>query len=191
MKLTLAEFYTIPSLFLTYDISLLIHPQLDLFPELSVNGSFNKMSLTNIKLYNNKVSFKINEELPYSMELYHDRLVWVLGSMYYEDEPFMVLRNPSDQVDTYPNILISDHTLYRYAVTYLWSLMEPDVQKAPHPQEYQPLSGTLTPHALRNVPMPVYTDEYIERVIEYTYRYNRIQLMNISKLTDIIDDNTK
>lgn len=173
MTITLEQYYSLPDLQSTYNIPTIIHPQLDLFPELVIYGSFNRRSLDNIKLNNIKVSFRMKVGELYSFDKYQDRWVWVLAALYYGETPIGVVRNPTDQIDAYPNIFITEPNVYREAVNYLWGFMEPDYEASP--LEYMPLSGSITPHTLRMNPIPSYEVSYVEKAIQQSIDYNRFK----------------
>jgi len=168
MSLNLTEFYNLPAIVTTYAIQRFNTPHFTPFPELNNQAVFNQKSLTNFNELNNKVSVRVVHIHPYSFEEYQDRENWLLASMWYETNPFMVMRNTFHQGDHYPNRFVTSLNWYQHALYFLHSLMEIDVID-PH-EKWEQISGTLIDYS--NCRTVEETNEaYISKAINQTILY--------------------
>lgn len=146
----------------SFDIPSLINPTFDLFPELSLQGSFNLSSRHNLFSLNDRLSFRFlhSHLFPSSFYYYHDRLPWLLATLFFDNSPFLILRNTFGTGDSFPNILILDFTKYKQAAFFLFSFMQSDSPDCdefyhPSPERISPLSGTIL-QSMNFLPPPSY-----------------------------------
>lgn len=127
--ITLEDLLTRPALEIKTDVSTLV----EWFPELGFATVPNPNSLSNFKTQS-RVTFHVLENETFRKGTRGERVVWKLGSVYFNSEVCMVLRNLRDTAnDYYPKRFILDVDVFNAAVKYLFSLISPEKTLADNP----------------------------------------------------------
>lgn len=101
------------------DTSVLFGCYFNHMPEIQDGWQYNYLELANshiqIRYYKN-----------YS---YDGRRIWRLASVWFDDKPFMIIRNAGREGDDHASRFVTDVNTYRAAVSYLRSILPPQFQE--------------------------------------------------------------
>lgn len=147
----------------------------DLFPQLNIEGSFNKTSKDLLK---NQTSLQVkwlNEHIvKRAIEPWKNTNAWVLACLVYNNIPIALLRNSGLQEDYFSKLIVIDKNNYYYAASYLFNFIKEDF--GPNLEPYDvigSLSGDINTH-INKVNIKSYnlnnTEHvtYINKVLNYT-----------------------
>lgn len=126
---TIQEFYNLPAISETSDFVFLLSNDGDWFYELGYTCP--QPENAEILRTQSKITFKLVKEKEFfPRELRGGfagpRKVWVIGSVLYEGQPFMVVRNPkalASSPDYYPTRILTDKALYKSALLYIQQIL--------------------------------------------------------------------
>ena len=164
------DVYGATPLYRTYDLSEVIGVHTDIFPELNVIGSFNLKTRENIRANNRSIEFRVIRRFTHSLESYHDVSPWLIGTLWYNSEAFMIMRNVGRNGDDYPSAFVTDADTYHTALYYLFTLLETDADFSD--EAWLPLSGTITTMpADRVITEVAYDDPTLIRALNHSIKY--------------------
>jgi hypothetical protein len=164
------DIYGAPAIASTFDLSQIIGVYTNIFPELNVIGSFNQRTRDNIRENNRSIEFRVTHQFSNSYERYNDVSSWLIASMWYNSEAFMIMRNVGRNGDNYPSFFVTDSQTYHTALYHLFSLLEVDADFSD--EAWSPLSGTITtmPGELTMVEV-AYDDPTLIKALNHSIRY--------------------
>ena len=133
-------------------------------------GSFNLKTRENITTHNKSLEVRVVSEFIGSYERYQDIEAWLIATLWYNGDPFMILRNTGRDGDGLPSQFVSDSDTYHDALYYLFNLMVPDDDFSN--ERWLPLSGTITHQpGVRPIVEWANDDPIFKIAIQHTLRY--------------------